>query len=166
MTMPTLFVMIGCPGSGKSTWAKAHQQLLDAEYVSRDAIRFAHLSEGEDYFAHENETFAEFINEIASGILLQKNVIADASHLNRASRQKLYKALDKTLGNYPYEIICVCMKTSLRDSLAHNALRTGRACVPEDVVVDMYEHMTKPEWGEHKNFREVWMIEVAEKEGV
>ena len=47
--------MVGCPGSGKSTWAKKH--LPDTYYVSRDEVRFSLLQDGEDYFSHEKEVF-------------------------------------------------------------------------------------------------------------
>lgn len=162
--MATLFIMVGCPGSGKSTWAMNHLEDLQAHYVSRDAIRYAHLKDDENYFAHEKETFEIFIEEIVSNLKAGDNVIADASHLNRASRKKLLNAIDCADDTLEYETICVCMRTSLRDSLSRNAKRSGRACVPESVVVDMYEHMTKPEWGEHPSIKEVWLIETPNRE--
>ena len=61
-----LYVMIGCPGSGKSTYAKKH--FPHALYVSRDEIRFNLIAENEEYFSKEDEVFTEFINAINLGL--------------------------------------------------------------------------------------------------
>lgn len=156
---PTLYIMIGCPGSGKSTWAKQYKDRLNATYVSRDEIRFGMLEEGDEYFSKENAVYAQFVRDIAWELTQERDVIADASHLNQSARRKLINALKKNWNVTEYDIVCVCMRTSLRDSLERNAKRTGRACVPNDVIVDMYEHMTKPEWGELHNLREIWTVE-------
>ena len=58
-----LYVMIGVPGSGKSTFIKNNKKEKDI-YVSRDQIRFKYLKEGEPYFTHEKQVFKEFLFEI------------------------------------------------------------------------------------------------------
>ena len=68
MKTKQLYLMMGAPGSGKSTWIKNHLNSQDV-YISRDEIRFAKLKDGEDYFAHEGNVYAEFLL-----------VYADASH--------------------------------------------------------------------------------------
>lgn len=65
---PTLFIMVGLPGSGKSTFLKrrAHEFTTSRcgyTVVSRDAIRFSLLSDTDDYFAKENEVFKKFTQE-------------------------------------------------------------------------------------------------------
>lgn len=54
-----LYVMIGIPGSGKSTWAKANKKEKDI-YVSRDEVRFSLLQDGDEYFSKEKEVLKEF----------------------------------------------------------------------------------------------------------
>jgi len=55
--MADVYIMCGCPGSGKTTWLKDHVKPGSA-IISRDAIRFSLLKEGEDYFSHEEEVTA------------------------------------------------------------------------------------------------------------
>ena len=66
MKQKILYLMCGIPGSGKSHWAKG---VKDAVIVSRDAIRFNLLKDGEDYFAHEDEVVETFIYDL-NGVLL------------------------------------------------------------------------------------------------
>ena len=49
--MKKLYLMIGIPGSGKSTWARNRK---DGIIVSRDAIRCSFLKDGENYFSKED----------------------------------------------------------------------------------------------------------------
>ena len=59
--MNKLYLMVGIPGSGKSTFI-ANTKEVRTLIVSRDAIRFSMVSEGESYFKKEKEVFNTFIN--------------------------------------------------------------------------------------------------------
>ena len=51
--MKELVLMMGVPGSGKSTYA--HNIIKTGDiYISRDEIRYSMLAEDDDYFAKEN----------------------------------------------------------------------------------------------------------------
>lgn len=152
-----LYVMVGAPGSGKSTFAKAH--FPNARYISRDEIRFSVLKPDEDYFSKEKLTWKMFINEISKAVNIDRceEVVIDASHLNIFSRRKLTNALDDALIN-PWEIYYVYMDTPYATCCERNDLRTGRANVPHDVILDMYQKMTIPEHSEHNNIKGVWII--------
>ena len=52
-----LFIMIGAPGSGKSTWVKKQLRNDIDAYVSRDEIRFSMLQEGDAYFKYEKDSW-------------------------------------------------------------------------------------------------------------
>ena len=146
----TLYILCGAPGSGKSYFAENH--FLKNEtiyYVSRDKIRYSIIKEDDEYFSKETEVFNTFVWEIKN-ILDSKTipcsgVVADATHLNWASRRKLLKALGILDGKYSnIDIIVVYIRPNLNTVLARNNSRTGRAKVPEDVVKRMYNSQTSP----------------------
>ena len=149
--MSTLYMMVGIPGSGKSTFAKT----LKGKYVSRDEIRFKLLQNEDDYFSKEKEVFQKFIYEIKKGLIENKDVIVDATHINKNSRNKV---LSKVC---PIKTIAVVMDTPLDICLQRNAQRSGRAFVPEDAIRNMYQNMTIPNYDE--GFDDIIMIKGGDK---
>lgn len=137
-----LWIMCGIPASGKSYKAKElAERWEDCKYVSRDAVRFSLLSEEDEYFNKEKAVWKQYIAEIQEGISNHLNTIADATHLNWASRKKLLDALH---GLDRVAVNCYYFPTSLETCLRRNALREGRARVPEKVIRNMYKNFTNP----------------------
>ena len=139
---PTLYILIGIPGCGKSTFAKRFQNENDTTWISRDKIRFDTLKEGDEYFSHESEVFQKFIDSIVFSLRNGFNAIADATHINMSSRRKLTYAIDKQFNDY--KIVYVIFDTPFDICLARNNLREGRACVPEQVMKNMYKDFRVP----------------------
>lgn len=127
--------MIGLPGSGKSTYAK--ETLLkinpDWEYVSRDEVRYQYVSDQEHYFDHEPDVYKEFCNRIDMHLINGKTVIADATHLNQNSRERLLK----TLSVKPDILIAVVMMTPFETCMARNGARVGITRVPDKMMFRM-----------------------------
>lgn len=131
-----IYLLIGLPGSGKSTWAKKRcARNTKAAYISRDEIRFSLLKDGEDYFAKEKEAFKLFISKIKKAMSNKnyKEVYIDATHLNERSRQKVLDKLN--LSNW--NICLVNFTTPIEICIERNSHRTGRSFVPEDVIKNM-----------------------------
>lgn len=149
--------MVGAPGSGKSTFARKH--FPNAKYISRDEIRFSILAPDEDYFSKEDVTWRMFTNAIFSAVeqYEYEEVVIDASHLNVFSRRKLAKALSGMLMT-PWEVYYIYMDTPYEVCCQRNDLRTGRANVPHEVIKEMYNKMTIPQFDEHKNIKGVWIV--------
>lgn len=63
MKLKKVFLMSGPPASGKSSWIRKNLT-PGCEWISRDNVRFAIVSDDEDYFSHEDEVFDIFINYI------------------------------------------------------------------------------------------------------
>lgn len=137
--------MIGISGSGKSTYTNT---IENAVVISRDKIRFDFLQDGEDYFSHEKETFREYIKELRDALKDPsiQNVVADATHMTRGSRNKLFRHLKDLLEEI--EVIGIVMTTSLETCIARNDKRTGRQYVPVSTIVDMFKHFEMPQLDE------------------
>lgn len=152
--MANLYMMIGLPGSGKSTYAK--ETLLkfnpDWGYVSRDEVRFEMIDDVEHYFDKEDDVFREFCNRIEMYLLRGQNVIADATHLNAKSRLKLIKAL-KTK---PSKIYAVYINTPFDVCMERNKERTGLQLVPDQAMYNMQRRFKAPSHDE--GFETIYMV--------
>ena len=156
--MSTLYMLCGPSGSGKSTWARnfiSETEKLggDIRYVSRDEIRFSILKDGEDYFAHEKQVFKMFASTIRNTLIDGFDVIADATHLNEASRRKLTQAIDMYYDNY--EIVYIVFNIDADTCVKRNSNREGRANVPENVIRNMCRDFRVPTLDEDERAIEI-----------
>lgn len=138
--MSKMYVMIGLPGCGKSTYIATHKQPDDI-VVSRDAIRYSMLKDGDAYFSKEKAVYNEFIRQINAAIETGKAVWVDQTSLNRGSRSKLFGHI----ATKPDTVVGIYMNIPLDTVLARNSLRTGRALVPEDAILNMCFHFEEPQ---------------------
>jgi predicted kinase len=142
--MANLFIMMGAPGAGKSTFIK-NVLSSRAFVVSRDVIRFGMVKEGEQYFSKEKDVYKEYIRQINENLNSGWDTVADATHLNRASRNKLLNCIQVP----NVEIHLIWFKTSLETCLQRNENRAGtRAYVPSSVITKMHNSIERPEFEE------------------
>lgn len=139
--MNRLIIMVGIPGSGKSSYAK---KLLEAnpswEYVSRDEVRYEFVTDQAHYYDHENDVYREFCNRIDKFLLQEKTVIADATHLTKGSREKLIQNLQVI----PDEVYAVVMKTPFEICMQRNSARQGITRVPDKSMYSMKSRYRVP----------------------
>ena len=136
-----LYLMMGVPGSGKSTYAKNVLKYGDI-YISRDEIRYSLLTDEDDYFAKENEVIKTFIESIDKSLVMEEycgDVFADATHLSPKGRAQVLNQLKNK-----DKVSVIYLDIPLNVILERNAKRTGRALVPEDVVRRMYNSIQLP----------------------
>lgn len=135
-----LWLMSGPPASGKSQWAKEHYEINRETFcwISRDKIRFSLLQDGEDYFAHEKQTYNLFVKMTQNALNNDDIaiVIADATFLTDKARKKFLNAV-KPLDDV--EVKLIIMDTSLYTCLERNANREGRQCVPDTEIIEAWE---------------------------
>ena len=147
--MSKLYVMVGIPNSGKSSFARQIvKQVPNTIHVSRDEIRFSLVEENEPYFSKEDLVFDTFVNTIASYLNQGKNAIADATHINKWSRYNLLESLEEYFPET--ELIAVFMRTPLDICLDRNETRKGtRTFVPWDTIRKMSRKLSQPRFNEN-----------------
>lgn len=156
-----LALMVGIPGSGKSTFAKHVQKYWfkhnhTCEIISRDKIRFSLLAEGEDYFSHEDEVWSNFVKEAISSLEKNDITILDATHINAYSRKKIINAIKQKYQGQSFDTVAIVMDESLITCLDRNIQREGLSIVPEKAIVNMDKSMTIP--SKEENFNCVYLV--------
>ncbi len=144
MNQKRLFLLSGPAGCGKSTWAKSQVEKNGGIWISRDAIRFNIIeTRGGDYFDYEDEVFDLFISTIQGEINnpIGTNIYVDATHLNKAARDKVLKRLNLDLLD---EVNCVFFDVSAEVAIERNENRTGLAHVPRSVIRRMWHQHIRP----------------------
>jgi predicted kinase len=148
MNQKRLFLLSGPAGCGKSTWAKSQVEKNGGIWISRDVIRL-HIVEarGGDYFDYEGEVFNLFISTIQEAINnpTGTNIYVDATHLNKAARDRVLKRLNLDLLD---EVNCVFFDVSADVAIERNENRTGFAHVPRSVIRRMWYQHEKPKANE------------------
>lgn len=116
---------------------KSHE---DTIIVSRDKIRFALLQPEDDYFAVEPAVIRQYYYNINFALQSHAYVIADATHLSKGSRKQFFRNV-KTDN---VRVVGIWVEVPLDVALKQNGQRTGRACVPEEVIKQMYKSKLTP----------------------
>lgn len=146
---PQLYILIGCPGSGKTTWVKKNIKDTD-RHISRDLIRFSLVSEDEEYFSRENEVWQKYLEAIMEELRKGNNVYADSTNLNKKARRKLLNGIKEILPMV--DVNAVYIKVPLVTALKRNMQRNGREYVPETAIFRMFNSIEEPEIEEGFNY--------------
>ena len=139
----TVYVMIGAPASGKSTYA----QDLYGHIISSDAIR-AELYGDEAIQGNSADVFKVFYDRARAELAKGNNIILDATNLTVKNRKNIFK----NLKDYNCRYIAVRCLCPLETLLERN--RNRSRVVPEDVVIRMYDSYQEPTYEE--GFEEIW----------
>jgi predicted kinase len=151
--MKTLYVMVGVPGSGKSTWIKNQTWASDCAVISTDALV-------EQYAAEQGKTYTEAFNEYMStaiGLMFDqvetareagKDIIWDQTSTSVYTRAKKLKMLPD------YRAIAVVMQTPQHDELNKRLHSRPGKVIPPDVVESMINKFEMPT--EDEGFAEIW----------
>ena len=101
--MAKIIMLIGIPGSGKTTYSKDLSLEYNAKVISSDKVRQTYVGIDEkDVFP---TVYKLTIEEIKNG----QNVILDATHITPKVRKRSFDTLDQY--NVPYEKIAIYVDT-------------------------------------------------------
>ena len=126
-------VMVGAPGSGKSTRAKELALVSDSAIVCLDTLR-GELWGDESIQGSWGELHKLFKQRVAEVADSGRNIIIDATHARKRHRRATIELLRSE--NFR-PIYCSIVHPLLEVCLAQNAARDRR--VPQRVVIQMWE---------------------------
>ncbi len=143
--MNTLYITVGLPGSGKSTYAKEFIKGKDIEYLSSDSLRAVYGKSEEDQtvtplvFGHIKKTVDEFLKD-------GKNVLVDATSVNRRERSDYINSAKK----YGAKVVAIVFKMDRQGLIDRNKKRgeQGGRVVPDWVIDKMLNKFEEPSYSE------------------
>lgn len=138
---PYFVMMVGLPGSGKSTYAKELADEMRAVICSSDAIR-EELCGDENSQDKNEEVFKILHSRIKECLRKGVNVIYDATNIN-SKRRRVFLS---ELRNIPCIKKCVIMAVPFDDCCEQN--KTRDRIVPYEVIERMYKNWNTPYWFE------------------
>ena len=130
LSKPILYITIGIPGAGKTTWSKTY---LEAERISKDDIK---------NYTDLDETYLDLI---ANNLKTGKDTIADSMQNTPLQRNSLISGLSKRgLNIDDYFIMFMCFDIPLDVCKKRNAGREPSEQVG-DIIIDMcYKQLIFP----------------------
>lgn len=139
-----IYIVCGIAGIGKSTYINSIKNDNDI-VISRDAIRFSLLKEGEDYFSKEKQVLAIFFKtirkETAKDDNTAYNIYIDATHLTKKARKKVINNISNKNKD---KVACIYFEPNLKKAITQNNNRTGRALVPTKAIEDQLKYFEIP----------------------
>ena len=127
---PSLIVLRGVPGSGKSHFAHKLAAAFAATYLSTDAIR-AELSGSEGDQSRNREVFPLLDARVAAALRAGDSVVVDATNTD-PGRMRFWSQLAAATGA---ELTVLRIDVPLQVALARNAAR--ERVVPEQAIIEM-----------------------------
>ena len=141
----TLYITVGLPGSGKSTYAKEFIKGKEIEYLSSDSLRAVFGKSEEDQtvtplvFGHIKKKVDEFLKD-------GKNVMVDATSVNRKERSDYINTAKK----YGAKVVVIVFKMDRQGLIDRNKKRgeQGGRVVPDWVIDKMLAKFEEPSYSE------------------
>jgi predicted kinase len=151
--MPKLYILVGIPGSGKSTWIKNQEWAKECVYVSTDLFVEDHARNvGKTY----SEVFDEYMPTAVNMMVAQvaeardddKDIIWDQTSTTVTSRVKKFHMLPN------YYKIAIVFKTPGPTELKRRLKSRPGKVIPQRVIIQMIEYWEDPTLEE--GFDEIW----------
>lgn len=151
--MAKLYMLIGLPGSGKTSWANDHADAYNAKVMSSDAFRRLVCGSEEDQ-TRNNEVFAKMNDCVATLLENGRDVIYDATNLTRKNRERTMKYINYKVKNVEYTALI--FTTPIEICKVNNQKRTRQ--VPGKVYDRMLRQFEMPLYSE--GFEHIHTIDI------
>jgi hypothetical protein len=153
--MPKAYILIGVPGSGKSTWVNNQEWKNDCAYISTDQyVENYALREGKTYTEVFQEYMPTAVDLMAAAVVeartKNQDVIWEQTSTSVESRKKKFRMLPN------YYHIAVMFKTPAISELQQRLANRPRKTIPWEVVLNMIDQFEIPT--EKEGFKEIWHV--------
>lgn len=142
METKTAILLIGAPGSGKSTWGKHYAETRGFVRLCPDEFR-AKLGWGEDDQSVSHLAFAATKAAMTNALLTNKSVIIDATNMYKKTRKDFLK-IAKEQGASTMAVVFEAIKPTLLERNNTRGKLGGRN-VPEHVIDSMLAKYQRPD---------------------
>lgn len=155
MNNPKAYILVGVPGSGKTTWVNSQDWTKNCEYISTD--KFV-----EDHALRENKTYSEVfeaymptaVNLMAEQVIIARNqnkdIIWDQTSTTVSSRLKKFRMLPN------YYHIAIIFKTPNHQTLETRLKNRPGKIIPDEVIKNMIDNFELP--SEAEGYKEIWYV--------
>lgn len=152
--MPTAYILVGVPGSGKSTWIKNQMWTKDCAVVSTDAYIDAVAARlgktyNEVFKDNMNDAVSHMLNAVSDAVDAGKDIIWDQTSVSVASRKKKFNVLKG------YTMIAVVFHTPEAGEWQRRINSRPGKHIPAHVLESMANSFEMPTLEE--GFDQVWI---------
>jgi predicted kinase len=153
MSQPKVYILVGVPGSGKSTWAQNQEWAKDCAYASTDwYVEYYAASTGRTYSSVFEECMPKaveaMLDQVKAARDQRKDIIWDQTSTSIRTRKKKLVLLPE------YYPIAVVFKTPEKEELERRlASRPGKE-IPKHVLEQFMNFWEEPT--EEEGFKEIW----------
>jgi len=153
--MPTLYLLVGIPCSGKTTWVKDYEFPNDVAHISSDYFL-------EEYADLHSTTYTKIFNEYAptaTKLMFEEakealqagiDIVWDQTNTTISSRKKKLAML------HNYHKIAVVFKMPTKEQLQKRLASRPRKVIPDDVIKQMILQFQEPTKSE--GFDDIWFV--------
>lgn len=153
--MPKAYILVGVPGSGKSTWVNNQEWAKNCAYISTDKIV-------EEYATSQGKTYTEVFEDymptavtlMSSQVQLARqqgrDIIWDQTSTTVVTRKKKFRMLPD------YYHIAIVFPIPDKEELTRRLNSRPGKIIPADVVESMIYRFQTPT--EDEGFKEIWYV--------
>ena len=146
--MAKMYLMSGCSGAGKTTFAKAFAMEHDLKYLGVDDF-YAFVNGDECIHTNTFEVWIAFYQAIHEAEVNNIDVVVDTNAITRSHREQFIEWFP----TFEHHLIYIDANIELR--MKNNKSR--RRQVPDDVMVKMTERLQSP-WFDEKFESIIWVV--------
>lgn len=152
---PKLYVLVGVPASGKSTWIYNQLWATNCKLVSSDRYveayaKWCNKTYSEVFEEYMPKALELMVDEVRYAQSQRMDIIWDQTSTTRAARRKKLTMLPE------YDAIAIVFRTPDPEEHARRLASRPGKIIPQEVVEDMINRFEMPT--EEEGFKEIWYV--------